>query len=89
MNGKILYYNHKQIPLALSNMTCNPLATVEDITDIIEDAKTAHDLIFGLHLLYTQKRIYEWFNLDRETDSYIRLISKDKLGNTHYLKVFK
>ena len=89
MNGKILYYNHRQTPLALSNMLIKQSATVEDITDVIEDAKTTHDLIFGLHILYTKEMIYEWFDLDRETDSYVRLISKDKLGNRHYLKVFK
>lgn len=90
MNGKIEYYNRNNVQLAFSNMLWYSFsATWEDVKDVIEDSDTSYDLVNGLQKLYKQKKINEKFYLDRETGCYVRLISKDVLGNIHYLKVYK
>lgn len=80
----IKYYNASDCRLALSNL-CNRIGgscSITDIEDAIEDARTSAELRDNLNSL----KLLEHFTIDRETSSYVRLISVDSLGNKHYIK---
>lgn len=76
------YTTKDNIPLSLSNLYYGNDCSVMEIKDVIEDATTAVELRDGLNKL----NLFEKFRIDRITDSYVRLKSKDGCGNTHYLK---
>ena len=82
-NARLVYGN--RVPESLSNLYWRGDCTDFDILDVVEDATTADELIDGLNGL----KLFYKFKLDRETDSYVRLVSEDDLGNRHYLKAWK
>lgn len=83
--GKISYTTAAGIPMSLSNLYYRNESSVIEIQDAIEDASTAEEVRDNLNKL----NLFEKFEIDRKTDRYIRLKSKDCFGNTHYLKVIK
>lgn len=74
------YMTSNSVPLALSNL-CYKSSVVE-IYDAVEDAITANELMKNLNNL----NLFEKFQIDRVTDTYVRLRSTDAFGNTHYFK---
>lgn len=68
--------------LALSNLYFRNGCSVEAIRDAVEDAHTATELMENINAL----NLFEKFTIDRVTDSYVRLKSKDCFGNIHYFK---
>lgn len=80
----IEYFNGNGVRLSLSNL-CFRGSNVVDIMDVVEDAKTADDLVTGINAL----DLLNTFSLDRETENYIRLTCADGFGNKKYLKVMK
>ena len=77
------FFTANDINLSLSNLIDSG-CTVMDITDVIEDAKTAESLVEGLNSLC----LFERFRIDRKTDRYVRLKSSDPFGNVHYLTAY-
>ena len=59
--------------------------TVMAIYDAIEESVTGTDLVEKLNRL----RLFSRFSLERETPEYVRLITTDCFGNTHYFKAWK
>lgn len=78
------YYNGDNTDLALSNLYFGDECSVVEILDVVEDSNTAEELVTGLNTL----KIREKFTVDRITDKYVRLKSKDVLGNIHYFKAY-
>lgn len=68
--------------LSLSNLYFRNECSVEAIRDAVEDAHTATELMENINAL----NLFEKFTIDRVTDSYVRLKSKDCFGNIHYFK---
>lgn len=78
------YYNASHIALSLSNLryrnrTDSPVIPV---LDIVEDATTAQEFCYHLNAL----NLIEHYEIDRVTNTYVRLVSEDRLGNKHYLE---
>ena len=78
------YMTKDGIPLALSNLYFRNESSVIEINDAVEDATTAIELMKNLNNL----NLFEKFQIDRVTASYVRLISHDAWGNTHYFKAW-
>ena len=76
------YFTANDIPLSLNNLVYDNKSTVTDIKDVVEEATTAEELMSGLNSL----SLFEKFTIDRVTDTYARLKSRDAWGNTHYFK---
>lgn len=55
------------------------------IEDVVEDATTADELMRGLNSL----DLFYKFRLDRETETYVRLVGQDGMGNKHYFRAEK
>lgn len=70
------------VALSLTNLYYGNRCSVEAIKDAVEDARTAEELKDNLNDL----DLFETFGIDRITDTYARLKSKDCWGNTHYFK---
>lgn len=79
-NPRLLTSNN--IPCALSNLYYGNNCSVMAICDVVEDSKTAEDLMNGLNKL----KLFQKFSIDRVTKSYVRLKSIDCWGNIHYFK---
>lgn len=76
------YMTRDCIPLSLQNLFYHRNCSVMKINDVVEEATTARELMEGLNKL----NLYEKFTIDKTTDTYVRLISTDCFGNTHYFK---
>lgn len=70
---------------ALSNLCSTPKTSVEDIKDAIESASSAEEMLKNIESLNLLRK----FNLDKETEAYIRFKGSDCFGNTSYLKITK
>lgn len=70
--------------LSLTNLFFRNDCSVVDIMDAVEDATTAKELMNNLNSL----NLFEKFQIDRVTDSYVRLVSHDGFGNKHYFKAY-
>ena len=66
-------------------ISLNSKTTVFDITDCIEDCDTGDKLVKAINALDILGR----FELDRETDEYVRLKTVDYCGNASFLKAYK
>lgn len=82
---KIELTNAKGYSEFLGNLIYNKKCTVEDIYDAAEDSETGEQFEYYINSL----DLLHKFWLDRETDSYIRLKTRDRLGNVHYLKKYR
>lgn len=82
---KISLYTSNGIPEALSNLWYGSESSVTEITDAVEDAKEAKDLLRRLGRL----KLLRKFQIDRETPTKVRLKSTDWLGNISYLEIRK
>ena len=78
---KARLYNSYDIPYAWSNICDN----TTDMHDAIEDATNSKELVNNVNAVCRRLR----FNIDRETDCYVRLIATDTLGNITYIKAYK
>lgn len=76
------FFNKNNCALALSNIQLKKGYSTVDIFDIVEDSETAEQLMNGLNNI----TLFEQFSIDRITENYTRLKSKDALGNVHYFK---
>ena len=74
------FFNKSNIPLAWSNNFDN----VEDLHDAIEDSTNAIELVKNVNSVAR----FLTFSIDRETSEYVRLISRDYLGNIRYIKAW-
>lgn len=79
---KISLVTKSGIPEALSNLGDNTM----EVRDIIEDAKSAQEIINKLN---RSSNVRRRFRLDRETNDYIRLEGKDVFGGISYLILTK
>lgn len=85
---KINLTTENLIALSMTNLTswgCDD-ATVADVYDAIEDAVGAKDACKRLNALRLLKRGWE---VNRETDKYVRLACYDSLGNREFLFIVK
>ena len=71
----------ESLSVLYNNDNCN----VIKIYDTIEESKTKEELVASLNKL----KLLNKFNIDRETQEYVRLVTTDYLGNRHYLIVEK
>ena len=70
---------------SLSTMFYKNNCSIVAIQDAIEESLTGADLAERLNKL----KLFSKFQVDRETAEYVRLITVDCWGNTHYLKAWK
>ena len=70
---------------SLSTMFYKDNCSVVDIQDAVEESSSGSDLAGRLNAL----KLFNKFQIDRETPEYVRLITVDCWGNTHYLKAWK
>ena len=70
---------------SLSTMFYKDNCSVVAIQDAVEESSTGADLAGRLNAL----KLFSKFQIDRETPEYVRLITVDCWGNTHYLKAWK
>jgi hypothetical protein len=70
---------------SLSTMFYKNNCSIVAIQDAIEESRTGGDLAERLNKL----KLFSKFQVDRETPEYVRLITVDCWGNTHYLKAWK
>lgn len=68
--------------LSLSNLYYRNECSVMEINDVVEESTTATELMRGLNKL----NLFEKFSIDRTTDTYVRLKSKDAFGNIHFFR---
>ena len=80
----VRYFTANGIPLSLKNLFYRNECSVVMITDVVEDATTPEELKNGLNRL----DLFEKFDIDRITNTYVRLKSKDCFGNIHFLKAY-
>ncbi len=77
--------NENGMPENLAIMFHKDNCTVIAIQDVTEDSITGDELVENLNKL----RLFSRFRLDRETSEYVRLITIDCWGKTHYFKAWK
>ena len=82
---KIILYTSNGIPEALSNLWYGSDCSVTELTDAVEDAKNAKDLLERLGRMKLLRR----FRIDRETEMKLRFKCTDWLGNVSYLEIRK
>lgn len=82
---KIRLFTGNRVPEALSNLWYRNECSAMEITDAVEDAKDAGDLLMRLQGMELMRRIEG----DRETDTYIRFKTIDCWGNISYLQIWK
>lgn len=80
----VQYFTPNGVPLSLKNLFYRNDCSVVAIRDVVEDASTPEELRNGLNKL----NLFEKFEFDRLTDTYVRLKSKDCFGNVHFLKAY-
>lgn len=77
-----VYLTSSGIRMSLTNLYFRNESSVIEIQDAVEDSSTADELAANLNKL----DLFEKFTVDRVTDTYARLKSKDYCGNIHYFK---
>ena len=70
---------------SFSNLYYGGECSIPAILDVVEDSSTGSELVNKLNKL----KLVEKFRLDRETPTYVRLVTTDCFGNQHYFKADK
>lgn len=83
--AKIRLFTSNGIPEALSNLWYGSECSITELTDAVEDAKSAKDLLVRLGRMKLLRR----FQPDRETETRLRFKSIDWMGNISYLEIRK
>ena len=73
--------NPENLSIMFHKENCSVIA----IHDATEDSTTGTELVEKLNNL----RLFSRFKLDRETNEYVRLVTTDSWGKTHYFRAWK
>ena len=84
MKRKLSLTTARGIPESLSNI-CAHDECPEYIMDAAEDSKTGKEFLKGIRELHLLRH----FEIERETENYVRLKGTDAFGNISFLKAYK
>lgn len=80
---KPILFDKSSTPHAWGFIYNNCKCSDVDILDAIEDATNETELKDNINSL---NGVYYHFNIDRVTDTYVRLKAQDTLGNVYYIR---
>lgn len=80
-----IFKNSSGMREAFSNMWYSNACSIAEIEDAVEDSNNGMELVNKLNNL----KLFYKFELDRETDTKVRLKTNDCWGNVHYFEATK